>query len=923
MGAMIPHPAYGGGLHRWAVKVLALFLAVDIGLAGARLPAGIDTGQGTREETSQPTRPASALPSAAELQKAADLQLDSPVRVAVNATDVVEKARALAREIPALESDLAARARSLGPGVEPSFLYVRDHVRYEAYPGVLRGASGAYLSQAGNAYDRSLVLAELLRLKGTQTRFAGCRLSRARAEQLLDRIFEPVSAAGSESGRQPLPSSAPAFQQRVRKRALRDYGAITTALGANRPFRASPPREDVLKEIEDHIWVQAQTDRGWIDLDPAFVQATPGNNFCAPALVFETIPDERHQRVAIRVIVERLSDGSLTNETVLEATHTAADLVDRPALLIHSPTERVGNAVTGGLAAGLLGPDTWTPFLWAAGSLRQGTPTSFADQKRSETGGPLGGSGLSGVFGALGKQRHFVSETLEFEMTFPNGRREIIRRTLLDRAGMAWRKAGALDANSLRPLARDKDGLLFPGWIHNIWFSAGQHNLSAYAEAMSAAVASAASADPAPQGGSAPFQEAAWPFALQNFSFLLYSDHVIIPSLNDLPTHRFYADSPRIFIVSAGPTAEQVAGATLYGFEYDLRRDHLRGMARQASDEDTVVARKIWFGALESALEHETAALHAVALGGDVSHVRSTSALLTGDPALVFSQDAVKSGKVLAADPEAAARMSQALESGATLIVPPSVLRGGLAGWWEIDPEGAECRAVLDHLTSWHSAAVKLPPPSWTPTVIPGGGGKPAPRKGASEYFGMIAMGIALLAAVSIGLVIMFREQVLRLAEHVQDILNMARRSRPAPSPENAPEPERREADPGDCTKERHRELQDDVDSLCHGAPGCRPADDLATLESKRDRLKNCHRARQRIHSECYGPKSTPRDVRTDADAFEQSAARHREAEANAGAAVSNCDELIRKKQGGEDDFSSAFSTAARAYAPRAWCQGF
>lgn len=55
--------------------------------------------------------------------------------------------------------------------------------------------------------------------------------------------------------------------------------------------------------------------------------------------------------------------------------------------------------------------------------------------------------------------------------------------------------------------------------------------------------------------------------------------------------------------------------------EYDLRRDSLCGLARDKSADAFVVDRKIWFAALEGALEHEAVAQE-VAMAGQ-THRRS------------------------------------------------------------------------------------------------------------------------------------------------------------------------------------------------------------------------------------------------------------------------------------------------------------
>src|SRR5688500_1254151 len=105
--------------------------------------------------------------------------------------EVVRQAEELAKKFPAERYNLDAFAKTLAPGVEPAFALVRDRIRFEAYPGVFRGAGTTFYSEAGNSYDRSLLLADLLKRQGIQTRFALGRLSPERASMLFDRMFSP------------------------------------------------------------------------------------------------------------------------------------------------------------------------------------------------------------------------------------------------------------------------------------------------------------------------------------------------------------------------------------------------------------------------------------------------------------------------------------------------------------------------------------------------------------------------------------------------------------------------------------------------------------------------------------------------------------------------------------------------------------
>jgi hypothetical protein len=141
--------------------------------------------------------------------------------------------------------------------------------------------------------------------------------------------------------------------------------------------------------------------------------------------------------------------------------------------------------------------------------------------------------------------------------------------------------------------------------------------------------------------------------------------------------------------------------------EYDLRRDWLFGVARDASADSLALDRKLWFAALEGALEHEAVALGKAAAREDASSVSSTSGLLTAEGVTVIGPSDLGRLSQLVPDPARAATMGAAISSGHVLVVPRAALAAGPAGWWEIAP-GGDARAVLgDDLngttTLWNS----------------------------------------------------------------------------------------------------------------------------------------------------------------------------------------------------------------------------
>lgn len=744
--------------------VIAFFLGVVLVVTGCGRQ---QAGPPTQRNPASATR-VLALPSQSEVERAARSRLEPPRVPSLTLEDLRGRASEVAAQTPVDRYDLESRARSLPAGVEAAFGFVRDHVRYEAYRGVLRGAEVTYTARAGNAFDRSLLLAELLRAKGISTRFALGTLGRPETERLFARIFEPSRPEPDD--RTPGLSNTvegQALLARLRARAARDLAAIRAALGSALPTNTSPPFDAVLKEIEEHAWVQALVGDQWVDLDSAFPDAVPGRAYTRADNTVDVFPDAVFQRVTVRVVTEWVASGSLSEETVLEVTSPAERLLDREIYLLHGP----GNAdVSGAITKGILaaqGGEPWVPMLWLDGETHVGTPFAFLDQEQSAPRGSPPSGGLRGVFGpggALGSDRQFVAERLEVEIVYPGGQREVTRRVLVDRAAAAWRGSTTREGGGLRPLERDEKGLIAPRVVHNLWFSAGRHNLAAYVQAVNELFQAVRFGVPPAPPSDLTIGEQLWPLAVQNFAFLVVSDHLVVPSLNDGTGYRFYADSPRVLIVSVGPDAR--SGSSGLTITYDLRRDHLRGLPQSAATAQAVQERKIWFGLLQGALEHDMAEQLVAGERSSTFEVTSTSSLLTGDGMTVLRPGAAPASGALPPGQEAAARVLEALSAGRTVLIPRGVLRGGPWGWWELFPEG-ELHAVLGGLlgsefrggsrfggSSGYGGKTNYVDPSTygsKPPKKPGRPGRAAGKQesgGTDKYVGMVKWVVGVLAVL-------------------------------------------------------------------------------------------------------------------------------------------------------------------------------
>ncbi len=634
----------------------------------------------------------------------------------VDLVTFAKKTDSLADRIARVDWNVDVRADALGPGVEPAFAYVRDAIRYEAYPGVLRGAAGTYTARAGNAADRAVLLAHLLERKNIHTRFVMGTLDQAARERLWQRVFDTSVPGIPRSGPPPASDAeSTAFSRRVHARATRDYGVVRAALGNRLPPVTTPSRDAVLAEMNPHVWIQAEVDGGWVDLDPSFSDAKPGTTNAAIERTVGELPPDLYQRVTIRMKVEELSHGALTQTTVLDSAANAVDLIDRQIFVTHVAGKPIAMANIG---ASLGGYNTWTPALWVGGESTFGTAFTIdeagAPAPVDAGGAPAaGGGGLTGVIDALSARPDgtptttaatgpvFVAEWLEFELGAPGGQREVTRRVLVDRGSAAWRGKSPLSASGLGRLERADNGPTAMRALHNVWLSAGPHDLAAYADAMQdlayqhldEAFPEVTTAQPETHatGGQADdreFGESVWPFALQNFAWMVWTDHGVVPQLNDTPGLRLFTDRPRIAIFTMA--ADRTGTMQL---ETDLRRDDLREVALDTVKPEALAEKKLWFGLLQGAFEHEMLASTIAAAGGDRTTIETTSARLSPDGVIVLAPaDTLPSGP-RTPHPESAARLSAALSAGNMIVAPVGSL-DARGSWWEIAPVTGETRAV-------------------------------------------------------------------------------------------------------------------------------------------------------------------------------------------------------------------------------------
>lgn len=374
--------------------------------------------------------------------------------------------------------DPAARARSFADWRE-AFLFVRDRIALLPYRGILRFADGTLASRAGNACDRALLLAELLRAMGREVRFARARLDEATVTELRRLIDRPRTAES-----RPLAVDAPdpvleaavveaglpadrwrraLAETRAQTAALleafaRDLAETRAALARLFPLPqdtsiGTAGEQAARAALAEHCWVQLRTPEGWLDLDP-----TPGlqpGRTLAPAETIADAPDPALMpRLELRLLVHRRQGEGRESATVL-ATEVRPDAGLWTAQLAVIPEIR-GPFLMERLAAGALGEgfEVYVPVLRAGGTRLVGEPfdssgrvlaTDFNERQTRQLGGTTGGL-FGQAFGVLeqalgegGGPREkagavFDGLELRLALRLPDGRVREARRLLVEPA---------------------------------------------------------------------------------------------------------------------------------------------------------------------------------------------------------------------------------------------------------------------------------------------------------------------------------------------------------------------------------------------------------------------------------------------------------------------------------------------------------
>lgn len=420
--------------------------------------------------------------------------------------------------VPDAIADLAA---SLGHDTERIFRWVQEEIRYEPYPGILRGARGTLLARAGNSADQAVLLADLLKASSVPVRYVSGPLTPAASDALMAATVVDtatarhgieqavLSEADLAAGIHPdLPSAAdpsdagiapdvlaqilqgaeddsqamPSVAQGQLEGTIAELLAALTSASVTLPSSVSSMPD---QERSRHVWVQADPGAGWIDMDPSIPSGVPGDTIGEVDTTLDVLGTDLRHRVDFSVLAESFVGGGLTQQAILQWDAFADELVHRGVVLAFvRPTAAPD---VNFLGAGLSDATTYVPALFVGDSALL-SPTAIS----IGTGGGGGGGLFGGALGGGGGEGLVDGETtavwLEVRVTVPGAKPRVARRRIFDRIGQAMRDSGAVDPSVILPaelvdLGPGQEAEYLPcGTVYAFSVSSGTMNLTALIE---------------------------------------------------------------------------------------------------------------------------------------------------------------------------------------------------------------------------------------------------------------------------------------------------------------------------------------------------------------------------------------------------------------------------------------------------------
>jgi hypothetical protein len=221
--------------------------------------------------------------------------------------------------------------------------------------------------------------------------------------------------------------------------------------------------------------VQYRRDGAWVDLDPSAGVDGAGQSVTPASSTATQPPPASNWFVTIKVVVERWSDGRLSEQVALRHRVAATDVAWQDVTLVHSPVgfdpKAQDRADAAQVRAAALAVREWVPVLLVGKQQIAQKRVSDDGSVHERTPGQPGNlSAVGGLFGALGGDETatdaggvLTAEWVDFEIEGPETPRRVARRESFDLLGPHARRAGAREAPRADEDARARRALALLG----------------------------------------------------------------------------------------------------------------------------------------------------------------------------------------------------------------------------------------------------------------------------------------------------------------------------------------------------------------------------------------------------------------------------------------------------------------------------
>ncbi|HEY8447468.1 MAG TPA: transglutaminase family protein [Thermomicrobiales bacterium] len=574
------------------------------------------------------------------------------------------------------------------------FRFVADEVRYDAYPGVLRGAKGTLWGRAGNSADQALLLAEMLKAALVDVRFVVGELDEANAARLLESLTVEAAAArahalevlqlpAGDPSADPanltpeqreailkLPETRKELLNLARARLGEDLGMLAGALAD--AAVTLPAAELALPDREriQHVWIQYRSGTEWIDLDPSIPGAEAGTAYATPTETLDALPDDLYHTVEFGVVAEVVSGGQPTRRPLLTHQARSADLVGVPISLIHvepEPLQQLGITISSILGGGGL---QWLPHLIVDEQIIRGEPMVFKTD--SETGDLFGGDSAT--------QEDTLAAWATIDIRPVDGEARHAERMIFDRVDPAARLAGTFDATAIPPIemvTNEELGEVYPPLLTTM------------------TIAVVGSLVP----GSYYDQDYSIADTRADLANMAHGYHYARAGLEmelmDETGYRFYPNAPNVTMVTLTPT--QIGDAEDGRLAATLDLVHQAVGAAPIAGASPAVHPSVVAGVLAHVAERATVGELVTVMPSPtpVSYI-SVGRLFDEARTAGIALQTLHPGTTPAGvdfSARAQALIEEALSAGYLVVVPerPVTLDGrALTGWWQVDPRTGE-----------------------------------------------------------------------------------------------------------------------------------------------------------------------------------------------------------------------------------------